>query len=624
MVVFLIALPLCMGVAVASGAPVSAGLITGIIAGLVVGVLSGCPLQVSGPAAGLTVIVWDIIQVHGLERLGLIVLLAGLMQLAAGLCRLGQWFRAVSPAVIQGMLAGIGVLILAGQFHVMFDEKPRGSGLENLRAFPDTVRVAVDHAALPELDLRRKQRVLLQSLGEVHRQQIQLNESIQEQMPDPESRNWRRPADFSAFAARQAEIAEQLEEFLEEAEVEYAANPQRFRRLHARHQGATQAMQASIAALQEGWPPDIPERQQATLSSIDNLMGGLTHHDLAGLIGLATILMLVIWKRFARGALALVPAPLVAVLTAATIACLANLPLQYVEVPDSLLDEVHYPTLAVLSSTHWGPILQAALLLAVVASAETLLSAAAVDQMQDGPRAKFDRELASQGVGNLLCGLVGALPMTGVIVRSGANVQAGATSRLSATLHGLWLLLFVVALGALLRTVPIACLAGVLVFTGFKLVDMKAVRRLREFGWGEVATYLVTLVTIVCVDLLSGVLTGILVASLRLLYTFSQLEVTLNWNPESNRAVLHLGGAATFMRIPQLAAELERIPRGCEMHLDLEDLQYLDHACVELLMTWAKQHEATGGTTEIDWPRLRNTATNGRTSGDASSRSLVA
>lgn len=121
-VVFLVALLLCMGVAIASGVSPMAGLITGILGGLVVGLIAGSPLHVSGPAAGLTVLIWQLVQHHGIAMLGVIVLLAGLLQLAAGLLKLGQWFRAVSPAVIHGMLAGIGVLILASQFHVMIDK----------------------------------------------------------------------------------------------------------------------------------------------------------------------------------------------------------------------------------------------------------------------------------------------------------------------------------------------------------------------------------------------------------------------------------------------------------------------------------------------------------------------
>src|SRR4051794_14858138 len=141
LVVFLVALPLCMGIAVAAGVPVAAGVITGIVGGLVVGSLAGSPLQGSGPAAGLTVLVFEIVSDPGLglPMLGVIVLGAGLLQIAAGLFRLGQWFRAVSPAVVEGMLAGIGVLIVASQFHVMLDDDPRGDGLANLRAFPEAV-----------------------------------------------------------------------------------------------------------------------------------------------------------------------------------------------------------------------------------------------------------------------------------------------------------------------------------------------------------------------------------------------------------------------------------------------------------------------------------------------------
>ena len=128
-----------MGVAIASGVSPMAGLITGIIGGLVVGFIAGSPLQVSGPAAGLTVLVWQLVQHHGIAMLGVIVLLAGLLQLLAGLLKLGQWFRAVSPAVIHGMLAGIGVLIFASQFHVMLDKKPIGSGIENFSGIPAAV-----------------------------------------------------------------------------------------------------------------------------------------------------------------------------------------------------------------------------------------------------------------------------------------------------------------------------------------------------------------------------------------------------------------------------------------------------------------------------------------------------
>ena len=138
-VVFLVALPLCMGISIASGMPPAAGLVSGIVGGIVIGLLSGCPLQVSGPAAGLAVIVYEIVQKQGAATLGVVVLLAGLIQVVAGLLKAGQIFRAISPSVIFGMLAGIGILIFGAQFHVMVDDKPRSDGLKNLISIPEAI-----------------------------------------------------------------------------------------------------------------------------------------------------------------------------------------------------------------------------------------------------------------------------------------------------------------------------------------------------------------------------------------------------------------------------------------------------------------------------------------------------
>ncbi|MFV2070473.1 MAG: SulP family inorganic anion transporter, partial [Pirellulales bacterium] len=399
------------------------------------------------------------------------------------------------------------------------------------------------------------------------------------------------------------------------------------------HRAVDVAWEKSRAALKdlEGRVADAHASQAAVQRSLEDVVNTLKNHDWAAKIGLLTIAVLVVWRvlipkkptggaETARAASAgpertrfvgvlattfrLVPAPLVAVALATSVATLLSLPVLYVEVPDNLWSEVHFPSMSVLRSVPWQVLLQAGIVLAVVASAETLLCATAVDKMRPELRTKYDRELAAQGVGNMLCGALGALPMTGVIVRSAANVDAGGQTRLAAILHGLWLLLFVSVLAFLLRMIPTASLAAMLVYTGYKLVNLQAIRELRKYGWGEVGVYGVTVVTIVVADLLTGVITGIALSAAKLLYTFSHINVRLDVAHAESKAVLSLEGAATFIRLPRLATELERVPDNVELHVDFEHLDYIDHACLDLLMSWAKQHEATGGSLVIDWDSL--------------------
>jgi MFS superfamily sulfate permease-like transporter len=611
-VVFFVALPLCMGVALASGAPVAAGLITGIVGGIVAGSLAGCPLQVSGPAAGLTVIVFEIVQRFGLQMLGLAVLAAGVLQIAAGTMRLGQWFRAVSPAVIKGMLAGIGVIIFASQFHVMIDDKPRPSPLENLATIPSAVWKSLN---LPQIHGRAERAFRaegLQTVAELSHRQIRLRREVAEIVPyhdeahaAPELEKVVSP-ELKGLAAKQASLTTELAELDDHlAEVrESASGAMHLDHAHAAVKQAEECSRRAEAALRSGLAVKACYTQQAAVAALDSVSARLKNHRLAATIGVLTIAIILLWQRLAPRALRLVPAPLVAVGAATGLAAWLLLPVLYVEIPGSLVDEIRLPTWAVVQSAPWVDVIKLAFVIAIVASAETLLCAAAVDQMQAGARTNYDRELVAQGVGNMCCGVLGALPMTGVIVRSSANIQAGARSRLSSILHGVWLLAFVVLLSGLLRMIPTASLAAVLVVTGYKLIDFKSVKQLWRYGWGEVGIYAATLTTIVATDLLTGVVVGIGLAAAKLLYTFAHLTVEVEASHDGNRYAMRLVGAATFIRLPLLAAALEKIPENTELHVELDRLSYIDHACLELLTTWAEQHEAAGGQLVVDWETL--------------------
>ena len=384
--------------------------------------------------------------------------------------------------------------------------------------------------------------------------------------------------------------------------------------------------QALIALdhLQQGHAEGVRTSQANIQHGLESILGELKNHDWAAKVGFLTILALVLWKVVVPAKLKLVPAPLVAVVVATAATAILKLPVLYVEVPDNLWSEIHFPSLSVLQSVPLGVVIQAGIVLAVVASAETLLCATAVDQMQSGPRTNYDRELAAQGVGNMICGFFGALPMTGVIVRSSANVEAGGKTRLSTILHGTWLLVFVSALAFLLRMIPTAALAGMLVYIGYKLVNVKAIKELIKYGWGEVAIYAATLITIVCTDLLTGVITGIVLSAIKLLHKFSYLQAHLDVKPDGNETVLKLVGSATFIRLPKLADALDRVPANSVLHVDFESLAHIDHACLDLLMNWGKQHEATGGSLVIDWDSLHaNFRTRSHGSGKASQKNVA-
>jgi MFS superfamily sulfate permease-like transporter len=427
-VVFLVALPLCVGVAVASGVPAELGVVTGVVGGIVVGLLPGSTMQVSGPAAGLTVLVADAVGRYGIQALGVIVLGAGLLQTALGLARCGRWFRAISPSVVQGMLAGIGLVLLFGQ-------------LKHLLVSP-----------------------------------------------------------------------------------------------------------------------------------------------VALALGLLTVVIMLLWQ---RTPLRLVPGVLVGVVVCTALAPVFASPVPRIEV-GTLSADVHLPDFSLLDTG----VLGTAVVFALVASAESMFSAAAVDRMHDGPRTRYNRELVAQGVGNSICGLLGALPMTAVIVRSAANVRAGARTKASRVLHGVWLLLFVVLLPGLLKLIPVAVLAAVLVHAGWKLLGVKQVVTLWRTDKAEGAVLVLTAGLIVATDLLTGTLAGLLAAVVKTAWDVSRLSVTITTDGVA------LKGNATFLRLPRLLDALDRVDHE-HVRMDLSEVRHLDQACGQAIDQWVDASRRAGRTVEL-------------------------
>ncbi|HEX2573889.1 MAG TPA: SulP family inorganic anion transporter [Polyangia bacterium] len=455
-VVFLVALPLSMGIALASGAPILAGLVAGAVGGIVVGALAGAPLQVSGPAAGMAVISFGLIQQYGFPALCAITVGAGALQILLGFARVGRVVMAISPAVLHGMLAGIGILITLSQLHIVLGGTPESSAWKNLLALPDQI------------------------------------------------------ADL---------------------------------------------------------------------------------HGVATVLGVTTIGILVLWPLLPLKRLR-VPAALVAVVLVTGISILWGREVPRVQLPDSLLGSFVPPA---LPQGNLGGILGAVLTVALVASAESLVCAVATDKLHSGPRAKLDRELIAQGAGNLLSGLLGGLPITGVIVRSTANIDSGARTRLSTILHGVWMLIFVSLLGALLTRIPLSVLAGLLCVVGSRLVHPSDIRELIRHREGTV--YFATLGGVVGINLLAGLGLGVAVALFQLLWRLSRVQIEKKTT--GDRWQVTFRGYLTFLTVPQITAALAALPRGARVDVNL-NTEVLDHAAFEALHAWRLGYERTGGTVDID------------------------
>lgn len=477
LVVFLVALPLCLGIAVASDAPPFAGLLSGIVGGVMVGLLSGSHTSVSGPAAGLTAVVAAQIALLGsFQAFLLAVVLAGLIQIALGAARAGSLASFFPTSVIKGLLAAIGVILILKQIpHV------------------------VGHDPDPEGDM--------------------------------------------AF-----------------------------------------------------YQPD----HGTTLSGLLHLASHF--HPGAAAVGVASLALLIAWDRCRSLKRSPVPAPLVVVALGVGLSlafgrlggswAIHASHLVQVPVAESLGGFVGFLQLPDFAQWRNPAVYRAALTIAAVTTLETLLNLEAVDRLDPRQRTSPpSRELVAQGVGNVLVGLIGGLPMTSVVIRSSVNINAGGRTKLAAVVHGLLLLFCVAALPAWLNRVPLACLAAILLVTGLKLVSPELVRRMWTEGRPQFIPFAATVVAIVVTDLLVGVLIGLAVSIGFILRSNMRRPLRRVIEKHLGGEVVHidLANQVSFLNRAVLSRVLNEVPPGGHVLLDARDTDYFDPDVLDLIRDFAAQ-----------------------------------
>lgn len=456
LVVFFVALPLSLGIAVASNAPVLAGVIAAIVGGVVAGAVGGSPLQVSGPAAGLTVVIAGLISQFGWAVTCAITVCAGILQTLFGLSRVARAALAISPVVVHAMLAGIGITIALQQAHVLLGGSSGSSAWQNVAELPG--------------------------------------------------------------------------------------------QLLAAHGGGV-------------------------------------------FLGLVVIGVLVTW-RWVPARVAKVPGPLVAIVGATLISVVFPFDVTRITLDGSLVDALQLPS---LPDGNWAAFAAGVLTVALIASVESLLSAVSVDRMHSGPRTNFDRELVGQGTANIVSGAIGGLPITGVIVRSATNVTAGARTRASAMLHGLWILLFALPFAWLAQVIPTSALAGLLIVIGVQLVKRAHIETAHKSG--DITVYIVTVVGVIFLNLLEGVLIGLALAIALTVWRVVRARIHAEQTGDNQWRVV-VEGSCSFLALPRLTSVLASVPPGTTATVELA-VDFLDHAAYDVIDDWRRQHRAAGGTVHI-------------------------
>jgi len=491
LVVFLVALPLCLGVSLASNAPLSSGLIAGMIGGIVVGFLSNSHLSVSGPAAGLTVIVAGAItELGSFHAFTLTVFLAGVLQIIFGLLRGGNIGNYFPTSVIKGMLAAIGLILI-------------------LKQLPHFVGYDADF--------------------------------------------------FGDESFNQLDGQNTFTEIL--------------RAIEASHFGST-------------------------------------------FVALLSLGIMIFWeKKVSKGKtfFQLIPGPLIAVM--ASVICnqvfqsffpeLAILDKHLVELPFKVGFGDFFYTLA---SPDWNylnrpEVYKIAFILAIVASLESLLSVEAADKIDEEVRVTSkNRELIAQGIGNAFSGLIGGLPVTAVIVRTSANAAAGAKSKLSTILHGVWLFVCVVAISPILNLIPLSCLASILILVGYKLTKPQIMMKMFDRGLNQFIPFMVTIIAILFTDLLVGIIVGMVVGFIFVLK--SNIHKSIVMVNEGNHYLIRFYKDVSFLQKSIMMRFLQRIPDNSFVVIDGSKSVYVDDDIVELIEDFMKRAELVGINVELKKSRL--------------------
>ncbi|MCX6216452.1 SulP family inorganic anion transporter [Spirosoma sp.] len=473
--VFLVALPLCLGIALASGAPLFSGLVAGVIGGIVVGLLSGSEVSVSGPAAGLAVIVADAIaKVGSYEAFLAAVVLAGLIQLIFGLIKAGRFSSFFPDSVIKGMLVAIGIVIILKQI-------PHALGRDN------------DYE------------------GEFEFQQLADGENTISEIY--------RAIETASTGAVIISLISMA--FL----IVWERTAGRSTRAFFKNFPAALVVVVLGVALNEYFRVAVP----------DWYLGNTAHQHMVQ----------------------------IPTLTPGT----------------SILSIFDFPDFSVLLSPK---IYGIAATIALVASLETLLNLEASDRLDSAKRvSSTSQELVAQGIGNIVSGLIGGLPVTSVVVRTSANVYGGARTRISAILHGVFLVVAVFLGGPLLNYVPLSCLAAVLIMVGYKLAKPAIFKKTYHDGWNQFVPFMVTVAGIVFTDLLIGIALGSVIGIIYVLYT--NFQSTFSLVREGSHVTIDFQKDLYFLSKPQLKEALNSLQPGDDVLIDGSKALFIDHDIYNML-----------------------------------------